>query len=54
VSACGGLEDTQPVKQEILAVRLEAPATSVLRLAVRVVTPKDSDWYSYFIYIPNL
>jgi hypothetical protein len=38
VSACGGLEDTQPVKQEILIARLEAPAKTVLRLAVRVVT----------------
>jgi putative transposase len=26
-SGCGGLEDTQPVKQQILVVRLEAPAT---------------------------
>jgi hypothetical protein len=28
------------VKQEILAAKLEAPARSVLRLAVRVVTYK--------------
>jgi hypothetical protein len=49
VSACGGLEDTQPVKQEILAAKLEAPATSVLRLAVRVVTnePNNPSCYVY-------
>jgi hypothetical protein len=38
VSACGGLKDTQPVKQEILSAKLETPATSVRPLAAKVVT----------------
>ncbi|MCY7278388.1 MAG: hypothetical protein LH702_32790 [Phormidesmis sp. CAN_BIN44] len=41
VAGCGGYSDTSPVNQQILIVRLEAPATSLCDVAVIVTSANN-------------